>query len=136
MNDINKAMKNIKQLQNEGKNLLEMARVGYTNDMYEVFVNTDDPGYIPHFHYRKGKPNNYTFHTCIKLKSPEYFHHTGKEDNLNSKQIKELIKFLQSSSEDDENKTNWEVLLIEWNRNNSQEKVDKNQEMPDYNKLK
>lgn len=136
MNDINQAMKNIRQLQSKGKNLLEMARVGYTSDNYEVYVNTDDGGNIPHFHYRKGNPNNYEFHTCIKLKSPEYFHHTGKEDVLNNKQLKELIKFLQSSSKNKRYSSNWEQILSLWNDNNSSETVNEEQEMPDYTKLK
>ena len=66
-------------------NLTEMARIGFTDDMYEIYINTDDPGNIPHFHYRKA--NKWSeFHTCIKIASAEYFHHTGKEDVLNSKQ--------------------------------------------------
>lgn len=42
----------IKLLQEEGKNLLEMSRIGFTNDGFEVYINTDDEGNYPHFHYR------------------------------------------------------------------------------------
>lgn len=110
----------------------EMARIGYTDDGFEVYVNTDDGGNIPHFHYRvKGSWDN---HTCIKLDKPEYFHHDGKESLLNSKQRKNLIQFL-NRFDDEEGKTNWQILVIEWNRNNSNKKVDRNIPMPDYTKL-
>lgn len=33
------------------QDLTEMARIGYTDDGFEVYVNTDD-GNTPHFHYR------------------------------------------------------------------------------------
>ena len=29
-----------------------MARVGFTPDRYEIYVNTNDSGKFPHFHYR------------------------------------------------------------------------------------
>ena len=32
--------------------LEEMARVGYMSPKFEVYVYTDDPGYIPHVHVR------------------------------------------------------------------------------------
>jgi hypothetical protein len=49
---------------------------------------------------------------------------------------KRLVNFLTSINEDDDSKTNWQVLVIEWNRNNSNQKVDKDIEMPDYLNLK
>lgn len=30
--------------------LLEMAQVGFVDGKYEVYIHTDDPGNIPHFH--------------------------------------------------------------------------------------
>ena len=32
---------------------LEIARIGFTDDEYEIYVVTDDNGKIPHFHYLK-----------------------------------------------------------------------------------
>ena len=32
--------------------LEEMATIGRTSDNYEIVVFTNDPGKIPHFHYR------------------------------------------------------------------------------------
>lgn len=52
--------------------VLGMARVGFTPDRYEVYVNTNDGGKIPHFHYRDANDWN-RFHTCIKIDKPEYF---------------------------------------------------------------
>ena len=111
------------------ENLTEMARIGFTDDGFEVYVNTDDGGNIPHFHYRtKG---TWEFHSCIKLEKAEYFEHEGKEGKLNSRQRKELVKFLNKVDED-ENKTNWQIIVSEWNRNNSNVKVNKNLQMPNY----
>ena len=98
----------INQLVNENKkNLTEMARIGFTDDGFEVYINTDDGfevyintddgGNIPHFHYRT--KNTWEFHTCIRLDIAEYFHHDGKEDILNSKQRKQLVKFLKQNLE-------------------------------------
>lgn len=116
------------------QNLTEMARIGFTDDGFEVYVNTNDGGNKPHFHYRT--KNDWKFHSCIRIDTLEYFEHEGKEGKLNSKQRKELVNFLNSISEDDESKTNWQVLIIEWNRNNSSKKVDKNLQMPNYLNLR
>ena len=48
---------------------------------------------------------------------------------------KELIKFLNSSSEDESQKTNWQVVLVEWNRNNSKRKIPIDLQMPNYKEL-
>lgn len=115
-------------------NLTEMARIGFTDDGFEVYVNTDDGGNIPHFHYRtKG---TWEFHSCIRLDSADYFEHEGKEGKLNSRQRKSLVKFLNSNDKNEEDKTHWQVLLREWNRNNSEISIDVNIEMPDYLSLR
>lgn len=114
--------------------LYEMARVGMMNE-YEVYVHTDDPGRVPHFHIWDYSTRGQKFHTCIRIDKPEYFHHTGKEDLLNSKMKKELIKFLNSKSRNRRFDTNWEYLISMWNDNNSDEEIDENQPIPDYSKL-
>ena len=119
---------------NEDEDLVEMARLGFTADGFEVYVNTDDTGNIPHFHYRtKG---TWKFHSCIRIDKAEYFEHEGKEGKLNSKQRKELVKFLQGANKSKGFNTNWERLLADWNANNSNIEVDENQEMPNYLNLK
>lgn len=79
------------------------------------------------------------FHTYIKIKEAEYFKHGCKQDELSSRQRKELYIFLKSKpeSEDDAElyENNWKLLIHEWNRNNSKEKVSKDYKMPDYTKL-
>ena len=121
----------------EGINLEEMARIGYTADSYEVYVNTDDGGNIPHFHYRKGTNGSYEFHTCIRIDKAEYFHHTGKEEILSSSQRKELVNFLNTKpSKSKSYDTNWDFVKDMWNANNYNVEVDLNQEIPDYINLK
>lgn len=117
--------------------LCEMARIGTTKDDYEIVIFTNDGGKIPHFHYRDANTRGRKFHTCIRLDSAQYFHHGGKRDILNVKQRKELVDFLLSNAEEeDEGYTNWMLLLREWNRNNSDVKIDRNSKMPNYKALK
>ena len=51
-------MKKFNDWLNENEMLVEMARIGYADNL-EIYVLTDDPGYIPHIHIRdretKGK---------------------------------------------------------------------------------
>lgn len=111
--------------------LYEMARVGIMNE-YEIFVNTDDSGRIPHFHIWDYSTKGNKFHTCIKITKPEYFHHTGKEGILNTKMKKELVKFMQAAPKNKNFNTNWELIIAMWNLNNSIEEIDEQQPMPNY----
>ena len=111
----------------------EMAQIG-TFSKYTIIVWTNDPGNIPHFHIVDSSTRGEKFHTCLKIEAPEYFHHSGKEDVLNNKERKELLKFL--NSKDKWGEQNWVVLLKEWDRNNSNYSININQVIPDYLKLK
>lgn len=123
----------------EESRLNEMAEIGSFNakkNQFIVFIWSRDPGYIPHFHIGDAGtyPKCTEFQTCIKLQSPEYFPHGNKyTDRLNSKQIEKLIAFLQEKT--DLGITNWQYVLLTWNKNSSNQKVDINQVMPDYTKL-
>lgn len=69
------------------KDYRDMARIGFTGDGYEVYINSDDEGKIPHFHYRKARDWG-SFHTSIKMESSEYFYHVDDQGILNSDQKK------------------------------------------------
>ena len=117
------------------QNIEAMARVGFTSDKYEVYVNTNDGGKIPHFHYRDA--NDWSkFHTCIRIDRPEYFHHEGKSDVLNSKQKKALQKFMKSKVSLDRYKdkfsNNWELICFMWDINNSDIQIDDITQQPNY----
>lgn len=116
------------------KPLMEMARVGFF-DEYEIYIHTDDPGNIPHFHIWDASTKGNKYHTCIRIDKPEYFHHTGKEDILNHKDKKDLMNFLNSKPKNKRFKTNWEYLVSMWNDNNSKIQVDEDKSIPDYTKL-
>lgn len=119
-------------LEKDNNMLLEMAQIG-TFGKYTIIVWTNDPGNIPHFHVIDSATRGNSFNTCIKIESAEYFHHEGKEDTLNTKERKELLKFL--NSKDKWGEQNWVVLLKEWERNNSKTSIDINLPIPDYTKL-
>lgn len=115
--------------------LNEMARVGFFSD-FEVWIRTDDPGNIPHFHVWDKNSKGGLFHTCVKIESPEYFHHNGKEDVFNSKQKKELTEFLnEKPAKSRWHPTNWDFILTLWNANNSKVEVPEDLPIPDYTKL-
>lgn len=114
--------------------LNEMARIGFTDDGYEVYIRTDDPGNVPHFHYWDRETKGDKFHSCIRLDCPKYFLHEGKTDTLNHRQKKELVNLLKKSYRDTE-KTLWDHLLMEWNDNNEHIKVDETTPMPNYMEL-
>ena len=116
----------------------EMARVGFLSKTtpcpYEIYIMTDDPGKIPHFHirdYKKKGKSGQEFHTCIDLTQPKYFHHPGKQDNLSRKQLKELVDFL-SSKYKNRNETNWQHIIDAWNDNNSDVELNINSKIPNY----
>lgn len=115
--------------------VLGMARVGFTPDRYEVYVNTNDGGKIPHFHYRDANDWN-KFHTCIKIDKPEYFAHEGKEDKLNARQLRSLYRFLKSGvtipKYKDKFKNNYELICFLWDLNNSDVQLPEGIQMPDY----
>lgn len=117
------------------KLLMEMAKIGEVEDK-TIYVRANE-GPISHFHIVDSNSLGRKFHTCVQIVEPKYFHHTGKEDALNSREIKELIKFLNSSCEMEEfnNGTNWRLIRFIWNINNPKFRVDKNIEMPDYTLL-
>lgn len=120
------------------QNIEAMARVGFTSDRYEVYVNTNDGGKIPQFHYRDA--NDWSkFHTCIRIDRPEYFHHEGKSDVLNSNQRKALQKFMKSKVSLDRYKdkfsNNWELICFMWDINNSDIQIDDNTQQPNYTNL-
>ena len=116
------------------QNIEAMTRVGFTSDRYEVYVNTNDDGKIPHFHYRDANDRS-RLHTCIRIDRPEYFHHEGKSDVLNSKQKKALQKFMTSKVSgkySDRFKNNWELVCFVWDINNSDVEISDDMMQPNY----
>lgn len=113
--------------------LFEMAQIGDLDNKLIIYVRSNEGGNIPHFHIVDKQTFGSKFHTCVKIENATYFHHTGKEDVLNSKQRKRLVEFL--SKDFDEDTTNWEYLIMTWNANNSSTKLSKRMQMPDYTNL-
>ena len=119
-----------------------MSRIGWipegTENTIEVYVHTNDPGNIPHFHVRKyGRNNNYDWEVCIKFESAEYFSHgrySGKLPNRKvAKQLDDMLRDINKSSR--YQGTYWERAIDEWNMNNSQIQLPLDLEQPDYSKL-
>ena len=140
---INKETLNENTFEIDDNMLYEMASVGYfttfkkngkqESPKFKVFVCGDE-GEIPHMHIWDDETNGKKMHTCVCLNKIEYFHHTGKEGVLNSKQRKSLVDFLNKPF--DEDTSNWEYLIMTWNANNSNKKLSKKMPMPDYTNIK
>lgn len=115
-----------------------MSRIGFfpnETKEFEVYVNTDDDGKIPHFHV--GDANDWDRFDCsIRYDSPEYYPHEGSRSKLNTKQIKALIAFLNEQSRYYKGYSIWQLAIYSWNSNNSGIQLLDDLEMPDYRKLK
>lgn len=115
--------------------LTEMARIGefFCGDLFLINVYSGE-GTVPHFHII----NNQTHEEgCIKIQSAEYFSHGSKSMELNSKEKKELQKFLETVSpyEEDDGKTYYMLIWEEWNRNNRENRIPKPTSIPNYRDL-
>lgn len=117
-----------KTIREDGQVLYEMAQIGKF-DSFEIWVYSKE-GPIPHFHVIKGNQQFPNFETCIKIEKAEYFHHSGKEGILNSREKKRLVEFLQSNHHK-LNGSNWEILVAQWSMNNPEYDMPFI-EMPDY----
>ena len=114
--------------------LYEMAQIGklVLSGIGECRITIySEPGSIPHFHVISGNPQHPEWETCIELLSSSYFHHGGKRGELNTKQRKELIKFLNTKNIE-LSLSNWQATVVLWNLNNENNKVNRNSTMPDY----
>ena len=122
--------------------ILEMARIGFiphgSKKTIEVYVHTDDPGKVPHFHVRKyGKNNKFEWEACIRYDSAAYFSHGRYNDSLPDRKIaKELDNMLRHVDTKSRHKdTYWKKCVDAWNDNNSDVELDPDIEQPDYTKL-
>lgn len=62
----------IKQVITEKRSLLaEMARIGFIGKKgeLEVYIRTNDPGNIPHFHVRDTSTMGTEFETCVRIQT-------------------------------------------------------------------
>ena len=113
--------------------LLEMARVG-TFDGYTVSLYSSE-GKYPHFHFYNSEKE---IEGCIRLDVPEYFIHDGKKDMLDSREKKDLIKWLNSYHKEYKalgvDLTIYKYMCILWNDNNP-DHIYNDLQMPDYKLL-
>jgi len=118
--------------------LLEMARIGYINGQFEVYVQTDDGGHIPHVHIRDKATRGQKFETCVELKRSRYSLHGKYKDVMSEYMAKQFADFMESKPHNPRYQNNYELSVYMWNLNNSIEEVvpqyDSNGRiiMPDY----
>ena len=118
--------------------LLEMARIGYINGQFEVYVHTDDDGHIPHVHIRDKATRGQQFETCVELKRSRYSLHGKYKDVMSGYMAKQFADFMESTPHNPRYQNNYELSVDMWNLNNSIEEVvpqyDSNGRiiMPDY----
>lgn len=116
----------------------EMARVGFINGEFEVYVWTDDPGNIPHVHVRDTNSRGENYETCVKLENNEYFLLGHYKDRMNSSMRKAFNAFMNAPCNNKRYQNNYEFAVDMWNSNNSSNEVnaeydkDENIIVPDY----
>ena len=110
--------------------LFETARIGCIGNL-EIYIRTDDPDNIPHFHIWDKETMGRKFHGCIRIDKAEYCFQESKRSTLNSEQLGELVKFLESPYER-YGITNWDRVVIAWNDNNSKANLPDDYPMPNY----
>ena len=115
-----------------------MSRIGFLNKQgnpesrseFELYVNTDDGGNIPHMHVHIKDEHD----ACIRYDCAEYFNH-GKNNNKVSSEVAKMIDTLLRRRSDEDDMTYWQIAIMSWNINNSSRKLSKNMEQPDYTQL-
>lgn len=114
----------------------EMAKLG-TFKGFEIMV-FEGEGSIPHFHFRNFQDGR---KGCIKLLTNEYFKHGEYQDELNVKERKELVNFLQSEPKEQykrmfkEGFNNYDILCLLWDMNNDTDICSTNIIMPNYRNM-
>lgn len=112
--------------------ILSMARIGEfnCNTLFSVRVYSGE-GQVPHFHVIDVQNGN---ESCVRIDCVKYFSHDTKVYKFNSKQKKKLTEFLNTVSpyEEDEGKTYYMLIWMEWNRNNPNYRISKPTSIPDY----
>ena len=110
------------------------ARIGFfgKKNELEVYIRTDDPGYIPHFHIRDTATQGKKFDACVELSTNKYFSHGCHTDTLNARQRKWLAEFMESKCNNPKWENNYEFAIDMWNANNSSMNIEYNGTIPDY----
>jgi hypothetical protein len=118
------------------QNKLEYARVGFLKNL-EVYVMTDDPGYIPHFHIRDAATKGKEFDTCVEICTNKYFCHGQHTSKLNAQGRKALAEFMEGKCSNNKYENNYELTVDMWNLNNSSVTIEyqKGQEIPNYRQI-
>jgi hypothetical protein len=118
---------------------LEMAQVGWYNTKNKndrnsknsifIYVIEEHGRPIKHFHFYRGRDRDYG--GCIMLEKSMYFNHGNHIDTLSNKEILWLVTFLNSTDEES-NLTNWQLILLFWNKENDTCKIKMDSKMPNY----
>lgn len=114
-----------------------MARIGFLNKQgnpesrseFELYVNTDDGGNIPHMHVHIKDEHD----ACIRYDCAEYFSH-GKNNNKVSSEVAKMIDILLRKQYTSK-MTYWDYAVASWNINNSSKKLSDDLDQPDYTQL-
>ena len=130
-----KYLETFEELYDPADGIMEMARVGWLDDAlsgYELYVQTDDAGEIPHFHL-KHKNQTKSKSLTIEILRPIYFERGTHKGTLNSKERNSLQAFISDKSSNARyNGTNWDMVVDLWNDNNSNRTIPTNMKQPDY----
>ena len=114
---------------------INMSKVGNLNE-YQVWIFTREGNNTPHFHLQSKQNDKFI---AIKILEPEYFIHGIWKDKLNSKEIKDLINFLNEKPKGKRGliyNNNFEFIYDTWEWENNGTDTANIVDMPNYNLLK
>ena len=123
----------------------EIARIGYfgRQNKYEVYVKTDDWGYLPHVHIRSVETKGHKFESCVQLKDNSYFLHGQYGDVMTPAMQRSFEEFMHQEIHHGRFKgTMYEFAVMMWNFNNASETFEaqyddeNNVVIPNYSNMK
>lgn len=118
----------------EDDSLYEMMEVGRFEDFKICVYGKEGP--IPHFHFYP--PGHLEKEGgCIRLDEPEYFNHGSYKATLNKRNIKRMIEWMSQPHKywGKYGETNWDLLVLDWNDQNSNFPLPKSTKQPNYLEL-
>ena len=114
----------------------KLCRIGFIgeNSEFEVYVNKDDFGYVPHLHIRRlGIEGENYFETRVKLLTNEYyFPESRTKMRLTREQCAMLAELMEKPSCHLQYKTNYDYATWSWTMNNKTSARKPGRHMPDY----
>ena len=108
------------------------------SDTYIISVYDNEGDFIPHFHIYNDKVGKKRVDSCLYIFLNRYFIHGSHDTTVNNNVLDHLNNWLKDKNKIDPTKTNWQMIIFQWNRINPPDtkSLDKNKYPGLSNKFK